>query len=269
MSSVRLKPRPVRTLVSVERRARFELDYWVRFDEAGADGQLRSSGYLRYAQDLAWRHSEAEGLDRAWYRAHGLQWLVRCIQLEIREPVPYGTLLRVSTEVIGWRRVWARRRTQFRVANGTNVATGIIDWVLLNAAGRPARVPDAIVAHFSGAPAFDPARLSLGEPGPDAREVGLVVRPQEVDPLGHVNNAAYLDYLDELLVTPAGRMPARETAGDRYALEYLRPAALGEPLVATIWKNGDRSSIRLSTPNGEAVTLGLVSRTQAGPNRAS
>ena len=31
---------------------RLERGYRVRFDEAGPDGTLRSSGYLRYAQDL-------------------------------------------------------------------------------------------------------------------------------------------------------------------------------------------------------------------------
>jgi len=49
--------------------ARYEAAYRVRFDEAGPDGRLRTSGLLRYTQDLAARHSEALGYDRAWYRA--------------------------------------------------------------------------------------------------------------------------------------------------------------------------------------------------------
>ncbi len=31
------------------------------------DGRLRTSGLLRYAQDLAWIHSASRGFDRAWY----------------------------------------------------------------------------------------------------------------------------------------------------------------------------------------------------------
>ena len=57
--------------------------YRVRFDEAGPDGNLRASGFLRYAQDLAWVHSDSAGLGRDWYAAHGLTWLARAIQLEI------------------------------------------------------------------------------------------------------------------------------------------------------------------------------------------
>ena len=51
-----------------------ESTYRVRFDEAGPDGLLRASGLLRYAQDVAWMHSEALGFDRAWYRERDLAW---------------------------------------------------------------------------------------------------------------------------------------------------------------------------------------------------
>ena len=96
----------------VERR--IERPYRVRFDEAGPDGELRASGYLRFAQDLAWIHSESAGFGRDWYAERGLTWLVRAIELDVLYGVPYGSELDVSTEVIGFRRVWARRRSEFR-----------------------------------------------------------------------------------------------------------------------------------------------------------
>src|SRR4029078_6036089 len=43
-----------------------EARYRVRFDEAGPDGRLRTSGLMRYAQDLAWLHSTALGFGREW-----------------------------------------------------------------------------------------------------------------------------------------------------------------------------------------------------------
>ena len=55
--------------------------YRVRFDEAGPDGNLPAEGYLRYAQDLAWIHSETAGFGREWYGARGLTWLARAIEL--------------------------------------------------------------------------------------------------------------------------------------------------------------------------------------------
>ena len=56
---------------------RIERTYRVRFDEAGPDGSLKSGGYLRFAQDLAWIHSESGGFGRDWYSERGLTWLVR------------------------------------------------------------------------------------------------------------------------------------------------------------------------------------------------
>ena len=122
--------------------ARLKRPYRVRFDEAGPDGHLRSSGYLRYAQDLAWIHSESHGFNNEWYAARELTWLVRAVEPDIISDVAYGTELLVSTEVVGFRRIWARRRSEFRLA-GTErpVAVALTDWVLLGRRGVPTRVP--------------------------------------------------------------------------------------------------------------------------------
>ncbi len=82
----------------------------MRFDEAGADGHARVSSLVRYVQDLAWQHSDAVGFDRAWYAARGLGWLVRGLELEVLGDAWHGDVLTLTTQVIGWRRMWARRR---------------------------------------------------------------------------------------------------------------------------------------------------------------
>ena len=55
----------------------------MRFDEAAPDGRLRTSGLLRYAQDLAWIHSASLGFDRGWYGERGLTWLVRAANVAV------------------------------------------------------------------------------------------------------------------------------------------------------------------------------------------
>ena len=184
-------------MAGVERR--IERTYRVRFDEAGPDGFLRSSGYLRYAQDLAWIHSETAGFGRDWYRDRGLTWLVRAIELDVVGDAQYGTELQVSTEVVAFRRVWARRRNEFHAAGSERpVAAAITDWVLLNERGSPTRVPQEIVDIFAGAPMdYTPLKLDLPRAPTDATANKLSVRRSELDPMAHVNNAAYLDYLDE------------------------------------------------------------------------
>src|SRR5262245_43490275 len=71
--------------------------YRVRFDEAGADGLARTSTLLRYAQDIAWRHSEDLGFDRQWYTDRGRWWVVRSVELDVLAPIGMGRILRTST----------------------------------------------------------------------------------------------------------------------------------------------------------------------------
>src|SRR5687768_5497272 len=174
--------------------SRIERAYRVRFDEAGPEGNLRSSGYLRYAQDLAWIHSESAGFGRDWYRERGLTWLVRSVELDILSDVAYGEELMVSTRVIGFRRVLARRRTEFHGPGSERpAAVAITDWVLINTRGAPARVPTEIAAAFVQPESiFAPLRLQ-DVPIPDEADAQTVsVRRSELDPMAHVNNAAYI-----------------------------------------------------------------------------
>ena len=142
---------------------RIERTYRVRFDEAGPDGNLRSGGYLRFAQDLAWIHSESAGFGRDWYGERGLFWLVRGVELEILDAIEFGSELVVSTQVIGFRRVIARRKSEIRrVGSERIVAEAFTDWVLLNDAGRPVRPPDEIPEAFGTISDFTPLRVNVG-----------------------------------------------------------------------------------------------------------
>ncbi|CAN5784492.1 hypothetical protein BH23CHL7_BH23CHL7_24950 [soil metagenome] len=232
----------------------------MRFDEAGPSGYLRSSGFLRFAQDLAWIHSETAGFGRTWYVERGLTWLVRDVELDILEDIPYGTEMVVSTEVIGFRRFWARRRSEFTdPAAGRVLATAITDWVLLNSAGKPVRPPADIVAAFPAAPdPFTPLRLELGQPADGATFIEFAPRASELDPMGHVNNAAYLDYLDEQLAQPA-------TQARRYRVEFLLSAAAGMELLGRAWPNDRGWSYRLTDSDGrELLRATMETRPRGG-----
>lgn len=199
------------------------MEHRVRFDECGADGLLRSGGYLRLMGEVAWRHSERLGLGRDWYGAERLAWLVRHVDLRIGGETRPGDLLEVTTRVTGWRRVWARRESRVSVA-GADVADATIDWVLIDERGRPARVPPAIAERFGDdPPTFQPGRLNLPESPADVRTHPWRVSDRDLDPMAHVNNATYLDVLDEALAAEADSL-AGPHPPVRYQLEYLRPA---------------------------------------------
>lgn len=220
----------------------YDATYRVRFDEAGPDGRLRTSGLLRYTQDLAARHSDALGYDRAWYRERGLTWLVRTAELEIREPIPYGADMLGTTRVVGFRRVWSRRETTFRVGTGT-AAIVRIDWVLLDQRGTPTRIPSEFEVFFPGSEpsaGLQLGRVTLGEPPADAARRAISVRPQELDPLDHVNNAVYADWLDEAMLAAAA---AGEGAAivralpRRVRLEYALAAEPGDAVETVSWQD--------------------------------
>ena len=212
--------------------------YRVRFDEAGPDGLVRASTLLRYAQDVAWRHSEHLGFDRGWYQARGLGWVVRGLDLDLREPIPMGHTLRVSTAVVGHRRIWARRLGECRLADGRLAGTVTTDWVLLDSRNRVVRIPaDFGVAFTNPEVRSEIIRVVSQEEEPQ-HVLTTRVRTSELDPLDHVNNAVYVDWLDEALLA-AGWDGA--TALPRHTrIEYLASATRGDGVAVELY--GDHGS---------------------------
>ena len=245
---------------------RIERSYRVRFDEAGAGGHLRSSGYLRYAQDLAWVHSETAGFGRAWYAERGLTWLVRSIELDILDDVAYGEDLGVSTVVTGFRRVWARRRSEFAAAGSGRLAgVALIDWVLINRRGVPVRVPDEIVAVFPlPGGEFTPLRVELPDSAAEPEATTLSARQSDLDPMGHVNNAVYLDYLEEHLAA-VGRRGETRARPRRYRAEFLGSAQAGLTLTCEGWPADGGHDLRLRALDGDGRDL-LRARLETDPS---
>jgi len=224
--------------------------YRVRFDEAGADGRIRTGSLLRYAQDIAWRHSEDLGFDRRWYTDQGRWWVVRSVDLEVLAPIPMGSLLRLATAVIGHRRIWARRRGEFRLSDGRLAAVTMVDWVLLDDGGRILRIPADFGVVFPN-PELDGEilRVPLAPTPRDATEIDLRVRPQDLDPMGHVNNAVYLDWIEEV-VAAAGAPEATVALPRRVAIEYAASAGPGDELTAAAWMEDDGWNVRLARLDG-------------------
>jgi acyl-ACP thioesterase len=230
--------------------------YRVRFDEAGPDGLVRTSALLRYAQDIAWTHSERLGFDRAWYERRTLAWLVRAAELVLHVPIPLGAELELATWVAGYRKVWARRRCEVRFGDRPAAAVDT-DWVLVDGRGAPVRIPPEFGAAFPSARlAVQLGRVNLVAAPPDADRRALRVRPHELDPNDHANNAAYVDWLEESVLAARGR-----AAGDtpltalprRYRLEYATAAGPAADLSAETWFDDGAWSHRLTLEDGREV----------------
>jgi acyl-CoA thioester hydrolase len=93
------------------------------------------------------------------------------------------------------------------------------------------------------------------------------VRFQECDPLGHVNNAVYLEYLEQAAIDhaavagwPAARLQAEAGAvfvARRHEIEFLRPAFENDVLEIRTWPE--------SMSGARAVRLYQVRRVDADP----
>ena len=237
-------------------RSAWQTTYRVRFDEAAPDGRLRTSGFMRYAQDLAWQHSADLGFGRAWYAERGLTWLVRAAELVITAAPEMGSTMTARTAIVGIRRVFARRRGEFLLADGTPAGWVHTDWVLIDARGALTRIPSIFPEVFGGAELMGSVgRIPLPPTPPDADHCRFAVRPHELDPLDHANNAVYLDWLEESIVAAADPAEARAATSGlprRYRMEYALAVEAGAELDGAAWREGLGWSYRLTGADGRA-----------------
>ena len=108
----------------------------------------------------------------------------------------------------------ARRRTVVSADDGRHFATALTDWVITDRRGAPTRVPDEFGNLFGSAvQTFTPGRVLLPATPDGAATREISVRASDVDPMAHVNNAAYIDEFDESLPPDVpGRLPRRRGA---------------------------------------------------------
>jgi acyl-CoA thioester hydrolase len=237
--------------------------FQVRYYECDAYERLRQSNYVRYMQEAAFDASAAAGYDLSRYAAMERYWLVRETDIEYLGSARYGDALQVKTWVDDFRRVRSRRMYEFRmVESGELLARAYSDWAFLhNTTGRPAAIPAEMAAAFlpEGVPARPRSRFPAS-PSPPAHvlSLGRHVEWQDIDAAQHVNNAVYLDYVDDCALRvraaygwPLARLQAEGAAISirRHQIEYRQPALLDDELELTSWLSpiGSAGAVRHCT----------------------
>lgn len=230
----------------------FTLSLPVFYDDCDPYGHVNHASYLRYMLEAAFAASAAAGYPVRRYQEMGCVWLVRDTQLTYLAPLRYGDTVTVRTWVLDFRRVRSRRAYELRRAvDDSLVAEGVTDWVFLDRERqRPASVPrDLVAAFLPGGPAPNlPPRAPFPEPPPPPPGLFRQTRQvswSDLDPAGHVNNARYLNYLEDCAVGDArsrgwtmDRMLEEggfAIVARRYRIEYLAPAYLDEELELATW----------------------------------
>jgi acyl-CoA thioester hydrolase len=253
----------------------------VRYDDCDPYGHVNHAAYLRYMLEAAFGASAAIGYPVARYRELGRLWFVRDTEIEYLAPLRYGDEVVVETRVLDFRRVRSRRAYELRRAGDeTVVARAVTDWVFLDSARqRPASVPAGMVEAFlpdGAAPDLAPREPfpAAPEPPPGVYRQERRVSWSDLDPAGHVNNARYLNYLEDCAIGdarsrgwPIARMLEEgrfAIVAKRYRIEYLEPARLDERLAVATWISDVRraSAVRHYTVR-RAADGGLLAQARA------
>jgi acyl-ACP thioesterase len=189
----------------------------VRLGDVDRRGRLRLDATARFMQDAATDDASEVGLDRRF------GWLVRRTLIDTRTPAMLGEPINVSTWCAGIGRAWAERRTQIIGERGAHI-DAVSLWVQIDVeSGAPARIASDFLDAYgeTSAGRSVSARLALGAPESLEPCGAWVVRRTDLDPFGHVNNAATWSFLEE-----HAAMDGTERRG-RAELEYLQPVEPG------------------------------------------
>ena len=230
----------------------------VRYYECDAYGHLNNANYLRFMQETAFDASAAAGYGIIRYEEMRRRWLIRGTEIEYLRPVRYGDTLEVKTWVAGYRRASSRRMYEFYLAgSGELVARAHTDWVFLDAdSGQTATIPEELKKAFfpEGLPQNAPPRQAFPAappPPPGTFKIHRQVAWRDLDALQHVNNAVYLEYIEEcgLQVIAAHEWPWTRMAAEGFAIilrknqiQYLQPARIDDELEIATWASGIKRS---------------------------
>lgn len=248
----------MKTTVPADRALAFSQTFRVRYDECGPGGGARASTYLRDLQELAFAHSAALGYPLSWYERQRLFWLMRRVHLVVYAGARYGEDLRCTTQVVGMRRVLARRRNVVERADGARLAEAVADWIFTRDGVTVARIPDDVVAAFpSLQDTVTPFALHARAAPASAARTSVRIRHSDADALGHANHPVFVDLLDDA-VTRAGGVQAVAAHPRTYDLQYDAPAEAGAALRDVAWQEDGAWWYRLETPDGRLTAHGRL-----------
>lgn len=178
------------------RGRRYRATRRVRLGDVTPSGRLRLDALARYLQDIAFDDGEDAGVKGTE------RWILRRLVVDVTALPRFTEMVEMTTWCSGAGPRWAERRTSMA---GCVEAAAI--WVYVDERGRPARLPEPFFVHWGEAAGDRKVTARLAHPDPPD---GLAVRPwplrkTDFDVIGHVNNAAYWESVEELLTVGPGR----------------------------------------------------------------
>lgn len=218
----------------------------VRLYELDSLGHVNNAVYLRYCEQAAMEASESVGYTLERYREKGWIWVIKHTILEHVAPAFYGDTIEVTTWVSQITPASTFREYLLtRQSDGALIARARSRWVLLDARnGRPIRMPQEMREVFrpNGRIAVRDLKPMRGERLVEKAKTFQhfrKVQRYELDSAGHVNNAVYLNWLEQAkfeAIASVGYTSAQlkkmgiTIVQVRAEIEYIKPAMEGDEL---------------------------------------
>jgi len=210
----------------------------IHLGDVGSQGELRMEALSRFLQDVA--TDDAVDTD---LRGHlGGTWVLRRLAVEILEPPHFNDDVEFATFCSGVGPAWAERRTDVRSPTGELLARTVAIWVLIDqAGGRPIPLPEEFFAIYGPSRGRKvSSRLTHRKPSGDARSRAWPLRESDFDFLDHVNNARYLEAVeDELTMRLPKHNPVSAELEFRGAVERGEPVELVAEVVPSVEGEGE------------------------------
>ncbi|MGV9712140.1 acyl-[acyl-carrier-protein] thioesterase [Gordonia sp. NPDC003424] len=216
----------------------FEVDYRVRTGDVDQEMRVRLDAVARYLQDVA--NDNIEATD---FHSTDPFWIVRRTIIDVIRPISWPASVTAQRWCGALSTRWTNMRVRLTSEHETNRFNpeprpeGLIEteafWINVNDKGMPSRLTDDAFEMLSSM--TDEHRLrwkSMNpEKAPAADDLQIpdrehVLRSTDFDPFKHLNNAAYLEAVEDELQDH----PDLVDVPHRAVIEYLRPIVPGTKL---------------------------------------
>ncbi|GAB17753.1 hypothetical protein GOEFS_038_00200 [Gordonia effusa NBRC 100432] len=229
----------------------FEADYRVRTDDVDQEMRVRLDAVARYLQDVA-----NDNIEATEFSDTDPFWIVRRTVIDVIRPISWPGTVTAQRWCGALSTRWTNMRVRLTATHETNRFNpedrpdGLIEteafWINVNEQGMPSRLTDdafELLAQMT-----DEHRLRWksmnSDKAPAATDVELPDRPHplritDFDPFKHLNNAAYLEAIEDELVDH----PDLVDKPHRLVIEYLRPIVPRSQLTLRRRRVGDRLEV--------------------------
>lgn len=169
-------------------------------DDVTMQRNLRPSVLMRWLQEVSIAHTEALGAGRAKTLDKGALWVVCRVLLEIENLPCYDETVTLSSWAGDTMRVLFPRYYELTDKGGTPLVKASAVWLLMDAKKRKMVFPENYGVVVPGIKTGREIPLSFGVSlGEQEKTKRFKVAYSQVDINGHMNNAKYLDCMEDVL----------------------------------------------------------------------